>query len=363
MLRRARHRRGAAAILVALCLMSLMLVAAFSTNMGIAVNDKIRMQEAADLSTYAVAYSEAASLNELTLLNKQIAEEAQSCRDILEHGGVPWSTPCNCGSTDPQAEIQVELCKIRIDLAIEDFVRRAQYDRTVTPALQAGVATADANFSGTGAQTSFFDDVGGSPTARGTYWVTWSTSTLGGGTTPSLAEFRQRTDTAFNYQFNTYCASYCGYSGTLIRAPVTMPTWFYKSSRDPDVWVAGRTSGTPAKRFLDVDYRSSGRDRGFFGASSTGGDDKLYAYAVAKPYDGSVGPSELNGNQANGNMNIGGIYLAQGIEYPKLSMYDEYRARLAGVNDNLAGDLTPADLVGIDGAREGRAWDTSRFEH
>lgn len=342
--------------------MALMLVVAFSTNMGIAVNDKIRMQEAADLGTYAVAYSEAASLNELTLLNKQIAEEAQECRDTLFNNGMPWQTPCNCGSTDPRAEFALQACRVRIDLAIEDFVRRAQYDRTVAPALRAGVATADANFAGTGAQTSFFDNFMGSPTARGTYWVTWSTSTLGGGTTPSIADFEQITDTLFNYRYDTFCDE-CGYTGTYTSAAVALPTWFRKTSRDPDVWVAGRTSGTPSKRFLDLDYRSSGRDRGYFGASSTGGDDKLYAYAVAKPYDGSVGPSELNGNQANGNYNVGGVYHPQGIEYPKLSMYDQYRARLAGVNDGLQGDTTPADLVGEDGAREGRSWDTTRFEH
>jgi len=366
-LRRARHRRGAAAILVALCLMSLMLVAAFSTNMGIAVNDRIRMQEAADLSTYAVAYSEAASLNELTLLNQQIAKEAQDCRDTLWNGGAPWSTPCNCGMTDPQAEIEMQLCKVRIDLAIEDFVRRAQYDETVREALKAGYATAGANFTGTESQTSFFHDVKGSPTARGTYNVIWSTSTLGGDNkTPSIADFRQIAETAFNYRFNNYCVTSppCGLSEFGRLSPtVEMPTWFYKSTRDPDVWVLGRTSGTPLKRFVDSDFRTRHRHHGFFGASSTGGDDKLYAYAVAKPYDGSVGPSELEGYQANGNMEVYGVYQAQGIELPMRSMYDEYRARLAGVNDTLVGDLTPADLVGIDAARENRPWDTSRFEH
>ena len=275
---------------------------------------------------------------------------------------MPWSTPCNCGPTDPQAEIQLQMCRVNIDMAIYDFVNRAQYERTVTPALRAGRATADANFTGTGAQSTFFDDVPGSPTARGTYTISWSTSTMGGGSTPSMADFRQMTETAFNYQYNQYCNE-CGYTGTYIRAAVTMPTWFYKRTRDPDVWVAGRVAGTPSKRFLDLDYRTSGRDRGFFGASSTGGDDKLVAYAVAKPYDGSVGPSELSGNQANGNMNVGGLYIAQGIRYPKLSMYDEYRARLAGVRDGLAGSTTPESLVGYDGARMGRAWDTSRFEH
>lgn len=357
-----RARRGQAAVFVAMCLMALLLVVAFSTNMGILVNDKIRMQETADLSTYAVAYSAAASLNDLTLLNQNIAEAAQDCRKTLEHGGVPWSTPCNCKNVDDLAEIQVGLCRESIDMAILDFVSRATYDKTVGKAVKAGEATARANFDGTERNTTFFQNIPGSPTFRGSYWLTWMTNSAGGGTQPSIADFEQLTNTAFNYQFNQYCGSYCSYSGTIPSPTYTMPTWFRKTTRDPDVWVAGRVAGTPKKRFLDSAY-GSGSDGGYFGASSTGGDDKLIAYAVAKPYDGSVGPSELNGNQADGNMMTGLVYASHGIEFPKMSMYDEYRARLAGVNDDLQGGLSPADLVLYDGVSMGKSWDMDKFEH
>jgi hypothetical protein len=85
---------------------------------------------------------------------------------------------------------------------------------------------------------------------------------------------------------------------------------------------------------------------------------------VAKPFEGSLGPSGLSGNQRNGNMlGLRGIYTTRGTTYPKLSMYDEYRARLAGVNENLEGNLTPPNLVQLDGLRNGRYWDMSKFRH
>lgn len=355
-------RRGQAAVFVALCLVALLLVVAFSTNMGILVNDKVRMQETADLATYAVAYSEAASLNDLTKLNQGIAEAAQDCRQKLEHGGAPWSTPCNCSPTDPQAEIEVQLCKISIDEAIYQFVERATYDKTVGKALKAGRATAQANFDGTEDHTIFFEDFPGSPTFSGTYWIRWTTSLAGGGAMPSIADFEQITNTAFNYQFNQYCGSWCSYSGTVPSPTYIMPTWFRKETRDPDVWVAGRVAGTPKKRFLDTAY-GSGSDGGYFGSSSSGGDDKLIAYAVAKPYDGSVGPSGLSGMQADGNMLSGLVYGSQYIEWPKQAMVEEYRARIAGVNDDLQGSTSPSDLVFYDGMSMGKMWDMDKFEH
>lgn len=356
-------RSGQAAVFVALCLMSLLLVVAYSTNTGIVVNDRIRMQETADLSTYAVAYSEAASLNDITKKNQRIALVAKDCRSVLEHAHVPWATPGNCSPTDPMAEVALQLCKVELDLAILDFVQAASYSRSVTPALKAGRATAKANFDGVERRTTFFESIPGSPTAMGTYWVSWTTNFAGGGALPAIADFQQMRETAFNYQFMQFCGPYGAPSGVVMSPTYLLPTWFYKDDKNPDVWVAGRVAGTPTKRFLDTDYSSGGRDRGYFGASSTGGDDLLVAYAVAKPYDGSVGPSNLTGLQANGNSTPTPVYAPRGIEYPKLSMVDQYRARMAGIQDDLTGGLDPATLILLDGISLGKVWDTSRFEH
>lgn len=364
-----RARGGQAAVLIALVLFVMLLLVAMSTNIGIAVNDKIRMQSTVDLSTYAVAYSEAASLNELVDLNKDIVDAVTDCRRVLSTGTLggmwPETTYCGCRPDSIIAEQAVRMCKVNLDAAIARFVSRAQYDQTVTPALRAGRATADANF--TNVNVSFFDDVWGSPTARSTYWVRGGFNLMGAPIMiPSLADIRQVEDTLINYQVLAFCPSPPGQCIPLPmnKPPEALRTWFYKETRDPDVWVAGRASGTPEKQFLDTDYSSGGRDRGYFGASSTGGDDTIYAYSVAKPFEGSLGPSGLSGNQRNGNMlGLRGIYTTRGTTYPKLSMYDEYRARLAGVNENLEGNLTPSNLVQLDGLRNGRYWDMSKFRH
>ncbi len=360
---RASRRRGQAAVFVALCLMGLMLVVAYSVNTGIAVNDRIRMQSTADLATYAAAYSEAAALNEITKKNQAIADVARDCRRTLEHGGVPWSTiPCQCGTTDIGAEIALMSCRVELDVAISQWVAAADYSSSVEPALEAGRATAESNFAGTGDKTSFMQDIFGSPTARWTNSTMWRTPFYAG-ITPTIADFRQVTETAFNYQFLNYCNSSCVPVPTM-SATTTLPTWFYKDDRDPDVWVAGRVMGTPEKRYLDTSYRSTGRDGGYFGASSTGGDDVLVAYAVAKPYDGSVGPSTgTEGNTRTGNTRTGLVYPSASIRFPKLTMYDEYRARMAGIQDNLTGGLAPTTLISMDGARLAKSWDTSKFEH
>jgi hypothetical protein len=367
-----RARRGQSAVLVALVLFAMLLLVAMSTNIGIAVNDKVRMQSTADLSTYAAAYHEAASLNELVELNKGIVDAVKDCRRILTAGlGVPgtWpeTTPCGCRPQSVIAENAVRLCEANIDIAIGRFVERAQYDRTVAPALRAGEATADANFRGV--DVDFFSSFLGSPTMRGTYWIRGGFNTGGMNVMlPSIADFRQVTDTALNYLVFVTCpmppAGECLPVPPMLGRTEYVKSWFYKETRDPDVWVAGRVSGTPEKQYLDTDY-SSGGDRGYFGASSTGGDDKIFAYSVAKPYDGSVGPSELSGTQRNGNgaPSVLGVYSARGAGYPELSMYDEYRARLVGINENLEGSRTPPDLIMEDGLRNGKLWNPTRFKH
>lgn len=365
-----RARRGQSAVLIAMVLFVMLLLVAMSTNIGTVVNDKIRMQSTADLATYAVAYSEAASLNELTELNKGIADAVKDCRKVLETGPLggmwPETVPCACMPNSQMAELAVQMCKINIDTAITRFVMRARYDQTVSPAIRAGEATAEANF--TGVEVDFFSSplwARRSPTALGTYWLSGRTNFPSVSfRIPSLANIRQVTDTMINYQVLATCPAGSACVPTpMIKPPEAIATWFYKESKDPDVWVTGRVSGTPERQFLDTDY-SSGRDRGYFGASSTGGDDKLYAYAVAKPFEGSLGPSEISGNTRNGNqIGMRGVYASAGLTYPKLTMYDEYRARLAGTTENLAGPASPQDIVRMDGYMQGRAWQMDKFKH
>lgn len=362
-----RGRGGQAAVLIALSLFAMLLLLAMSTNVGVVVNDKIRMQTTADAAVYAVAYSEAASLNDLVELNKGILDAVKTCRQVMQTGtgGAMWidEVPCGCKNKTIAAEIALQVCKVNVDFAIEHFIARAQYFQTVTPAIKAGKATAGANFANV--NVSFFQNVPGSPTFRGTYTIVGGLNLGPSFVSASIADFRQVTDTKLNYMVLTTCGSAPACVPTqLLSSTTDIKSWFYKKNRDPDVWVAGRVSGTPEKQYLDIDYHKDYDDRGYFGASSTGGDDKIYAYSVAKPYDGSIGPSELLGYQQDSNMaGVDRVYSARGTTYPKMSMYDEYRARLAGVNENLAGTVSPSDLVRLDGALNGKAWDMSKVKH
>ncbi len=360
--RRRAGRRGQSAVLIALALFAMLLLLAMATNIGAVVNDRIRVQSTADLSTYAVAYSEAASLNELVVLNKNIADAVRTCRQVLEVPLWPETVPCGCSPNSQLAELAVQSCKVGIDVAIAAFVLRANYVPTVGRALSAGRATADRNF--TGVDISFFEMFPGSPTAMGTYWLRGAFNLAGPIVEPSIADIDQVSDTALNYRVFVTCpvGTACVPVPPMLGPTTYVNSWFYKHERAPTIWVAGRASGTPEKQFLDTAFSSGGSDGGYFGGSSTGGDDTLFAYAVAKPYAGSIGPSELSGNQQNGNMTNLGVYASRGTTYPKLSMYDEYRARLAGVNE-FSGGTTPSSLIALDGYMNGKWWDMSRFKH
>lgn len=352
-------------MLLALSLFAMLILLAMATNMGSAVNDRIRMQSTADLSTYAVAYSEAASLNALVEKNRAIADAVDRCRSRLEHGFVPWSFPCLCSNTNPQAEIEIQRCKLEVDEAIYDFTQAAQYDRTVGRALAAGRATAQANFDGTERRLSFFENESGSPTARGTYKTTWSTNSGASGTYQTIADFTQADDVRLNYAVIPMCGSYCTPNPIQLSNTVQLHAWFYKDSSDPDIWVAGRAAGTPENRYLDTAFSTSGSDGGFFGASSTGGDDLLVAYAVAKPYDGSVGPTKAGYAQRNATtLGMYGVYSSHAVDYPRFAMVEEYRARFAGIQDSLGGSTTPRELIERDAYALGRpSYDMDRFKH
>lgn len=364
-------RRGQAAVLLALSLFAMLLLLAMATNIGTVVNDKIRVQSTADLATYAVAYSEAASLNVLVAKNEKIAGIVKDCRRQLESGPIagawPGTPACGCNPEDQAAEMIVRQCMMELDDAILDFANAARYDTTVGRALKAGEATAKANFRGSEKRLTFFEDVAGSPTYDGTYRTTFNTNVLGVSQTwTTIAQYAQVSDVKLNYAVQVECGSTCATTGILPSQPHDVHAWFYKNTDKPDVWVAGRVAGTPRKRFLDTDYSSGGGDGGYFGASSTGGDDLLVAYSVAKPYDGSVGPSRGGTalrSATTMHPTLMGVYWSHAVEYPKMTMVDEYRARMAGVKDGLSGSTTPERLVEQDGGELGRSWDMDRFEH
>jgi hypothetical protein len=357
-----RRRSGQAAVLAAAIFFTMVIFAAMSTNLGILVNDKIRMQNTVDLATYTVAMREAEVLNELTLINQQIYQMVAQCRTQLIAGGA-WQD-CLCTERSPPADAIIAACQAALDPLILSFVQLAEYSVSVAPALEDGRSAAEANFTGTGDYAYFMENELGSPTASGTYYLNYTTNLSGGGSVPAIATY-QNTTVTLNYMHMTFCA--------LCTVPVVfypetdVSAWFYKSNDSPEIWVAGRVKGTPQKRFLDVAYGSY-PDGGFFGASSTGGDDTLWAYAVAKPFEGSVGPSHssISSSDRDGEWYAFGPVFGPytgGDPYSDLGFTDEYRARLVGINEAVSGSSSPVALIQSDGSNNGKNWNMSYFKH
>lgn len=81
--RRGAGQRGQAAVLIALGLFTLVVFTALATNLGILVNEKIRIQNTADLAAYSGAYQQGLRLNAIAGLNKAIQDTVLYCRDRL----------------------------------------------------------------------------------------------------------------------------------------------------------------------------------------------------------------------------------------------------------------------------------------
>jgi hypothetical protein len=344
-----RSRRGQAAVLVALVLFTLVLLLALSTNMGILIHDRIRVQSTADLATYAAAYREAQALNDLALANQAIAREVAECRAHLVESA--W-TECNCLPPDSLAEATIDRCVREIESRVRVFLAAASWDRSVAPALAAGRATAEADFPGAGSLLSFMEHLPGSPTREGTRRAVSSQ-----GTVASIADFEQAV-VVLNYMHVVECPVCDGACCAVgVAYPERrVPAWFWKRTDQPDVWVEGRVRGTPLAPFIDLE----GPGGDFFGASSTGGSDTLWAYAVAKPFEGSVGPTQLSWADRNGEWTDGPLYVPglAATPDPSLGMIPGYRARLAGIHERLAGPMSPAQLIDREGI-----WPSSAFRH
>lgn len=327
-------RRGQAAVLIALCLFSLVIFLAMATNMGILVNDRIRMQNAADMGAYSAAYREAQNLNALVAKNEAIVGKVEECRDMLT--SVPWPNSCDCQARSVIAERYIANCQAQIEVLASQFLESAAWTNSVDPALDAGMATMDANIPGLSSSGSRMVQGLGSASYRYGYY---SDGTALVPSMNTIATYRRVNDTKFNYPVLLLCPTNAGCiaNGVVPSAQTAeLRTWYYKDDTNADIWVMAEASGTMRSTYLDVAYSASGNDGGYFGASSTGGDDRMVAIAVAKPFGGSIGPSPPSSSpaQRSGNTDPTGPYwTGRSVRFARLAMVDEYRARIAGVSE------------------------------
>ncbi|MED5370466.1 MAG: Tad domain-containing protein [Myxococcota bacterium] len=353
------HRRGQAALLIALVFFSLIVFMALATNMGILVNDRIRMQNTADLGAYSAAYKEAQVLNQLVAKNREIVDIVDQCRDTITSR--PWENDdCDCEARSDAAELYLSNCQTAIDAKADEFIGLAQWSASVGPAVTAGEQTMNTNLPGVLTAGGGIVVGAGSASRNGAYR---SQGTSG---QPSTIAIYRRAVSSFNYPVLLYCrtAVGCVPSGVVPSVETyQLETWFYKGrdlssptqyrpSQQPDVWVLAEARGTPATAYLDIAYSGAGSDGGYFGASSySGSTDEMVAVAVAKPYGGSVGPSAVSQEQAFGNEPNGPYYDSESSLTARASMIPEYRARLAGFGEwssssvpvGAAANLNPRD--------------------
>jgi len=357
------------AVVMALVLFTLVIFMAFATNMGILVNDRIRMQNAVDLGAYAGAHSQAQVLNELAFINDKIIRELQDCRESLEAQYPIQADPCACNPPiNSIAENWIQQCQVNVAALVQDFQAAAAYGNTVSKAMQAARATMNTNLANlaaaANADTHFFNTTSGSATRNGAY-------------NTGIADFEQMT-TTLHYLVAPSCP--CAF-GCCTYPPVPSPernisSYFVKDELEPTVWFMAQGAGTMDVPYLDIDYNGSGNDGGYFGGSSAGGLDQMFATAVAKPYDGSVGPTRQyisDGRLDNGiaagqdpSFQFSGVWRSQGLERMREYMQPTYRARLAGINEwsDLAGSVPNNPIVAIqNNNRSGGYNDATKMLH
>jgi hypothetical protein len=366
MLKATRRRSGQAAVLIALSMFSLVVFLAFATNMGIMVNDKIRIQNAADMGAYSAAYREAQVLNRLTQINKEILNEARRCRQILE-SRIWQGAPCACVAIAPDGDALINGCESRIRSLGQQFIAEAEYNASVGSALQAGRAALNANVPDLANTTGshFFENSPASPTSQGS-GITQSQATI-----TSFVQLQSMFD--YFVQPSCACLAGCCFLPQVPRiSPITFGTYYMKPDAEPDLWVMSEASGAMKSSYLDIAYSPGGGDGGYFGGSSSGSDDVMTAIAVAKPFDGSVGPtfaytfydggSRLDGFAAGNNSGSPIQYSAQ-FTIPESFMQPTYRARLAGLHewDGVPSDYNPSSALSTNPV--GRTRDPSRIHH
>lgn len=362
-MRHTRHQQraqsGQAAVLISLCLFSMVVFLALATNMGILVNDRVRMQNTADLAAYAGAFEEARALNRMTWLNHRIYGAAYdirkhlTCKDWPDLQNIPTDETEDCNKSGlrvfPDLTCEQKLPKgilkvgqLRMDILAATF--QVENFRSKETSFRAAEFTAQNNFRGTGRprHANFYNLNQDSPTFR-------------------LKPLEQvvRKQTTFTYAY-FHIPGTCGcplFSGFPPRpkfcvktASQTLDTWFIKEHPGPTVYFPARVQGTPQKEFLDIKTRRGGYFGGDAARGILRGSDDLWAFAVAKPYGGNLGSSDSQGRRKHLHFKVGfgpikGSADTNGYDYDSFDDFglnsnfiEKYRARMAGIKDKMMKD-------------------------
>lgn len=321
-----RRESGQAAVLGMLCVFTLIVFVAMSTNTGTLSSDRTRFQNTMDATAYAGAFEQARILNKLTDINKEIVAAVDDLRELLNNR--EWrQPPCSCIDYSPTADAIIAAYQDRLDMLAAQFQYWNRAGQTTTK--MAARRTGEANLLRRGAWQPFHLDFFQDNVNSATNW-------------DSVVHVDRVETTEFSYLYTKSCRccnNCCPYPG-YIREPLVLTTWFYKNDPDKMVFFPAKMRGTPEKRFMD------GPGEGYFGATTTGGMDMITNYAVGKPYDGKVGTPDP-GNEGWGPTLLPGI---EGSEFDNTNFRPEYKARMAGLQEPMSaqqGARPPVTVAGM----------------
>ncbi len=284
--RRRNGERGQAAVLLAILCFVLVLMIAFTTNLGKLVTEKMAMQNAVDLAVYSGAATQAGYLNKMREINHDIWKVHNEVREKFAMSGEagignPFFQQPGivqaCGpiyTTGPLTAPQAEQFKTQKKMEIQNLRFDFQQANQAAPgaSLNAARQAANLNFAGTG-QSGRFNLK--SPM--------------------SSALFPAGSD-QIHWDYSGWSYSVCGIipNGPVYAEFVTQDqadSWFYWDSDPGEIlFAAGIENAAPLSPFVDV-----GSIGGWYfskcstGGMNTAGRCPMPVYAAAHPFFGKMG--------------------------------------------------------------------------
>ncbi len=344
------QQRGQAAVLAALSLFTMVVFLALAANAGVLVNDRIRMQNTADLTSYAGGFEMARNLNKMATINRKIYDTVQRLRGVLNYGPLYltadppdetdvyyWTQPpCSCLDYSPAAQQVIKAGQDQLNGLYDQLVL---VNATAQgKARAAATFTASANFLGNFIgpnHLSFFQSQVSSPTAS-----------------TDLVNLDRVDDTmvGYNYTRSCRCCDGCCLYPQIHTEEIT--TWGFKAD-NAIVYFPAKVKGIPEKNFLDFGPLN---DR-MFGAdadSHPGASDMLYGYAVSKPFEGMVGTLQPDNTYYSASpSDYPYAFVPMNPVYPPSTDLEDYfrpsyRARIAGIHEDMGDNPSMAELIQTD---------------
>ena len=331
MIRSQKRESGQSAVLIALLMIVLTVIIAFTTNLGTIATERMVLQNAADLSAFSAAATQAGELNKLRERNQQIWQTLKLARQTMEPSQYAifplwWdgTADCSCPAraaaqvlTAPAAEGVIAGYRATVEGLSGVYI--AQNLAANLKVRSAATDGANANLQGSGNKLD--------P-------ITTNLSAPPGA--PLFAAKQDKVDVSYH----GWCIFQCGPVGPIpIRALQVknheLKSWFYRdTSRSGEtIFVSGIKDATFQNKLLDTGVVNSYFSGKCGIGSSEGGNGRctMSAYAAAHPHHGKMGAIKdgVNFQQRETMWKVPGIGLSDPLPF----------------NIDRASNLDPAEII------------------